>query len=259
MHTCRKLPLAGLALSFGLQCAIALLATPALSGQAVKQSSSGLCHCPGGSYYTRTKAVAVHDTIGACLRGGGREPKRGQGACPGRDAVPAQISQTGGARVSQGYDRAMFGGWNDDDGDCQNTRHELLAELSTGPVRYSPDGCRVVHGRWNDPYTGKIFTSSRNMDVDHIVPLKYAWDRGASAWSPDKRDRLANDPVNLFAVDAGANRSKGAKGPLEWLPPNERFACQYVTRFIRISIGYDLRFPAPERQRLDAQRRRLCS
>lgn len=85
---------------------------------------------------------------------------------PSSDAVPP-------------YDRALFGGWADVDGDCKTTRHEQLADLSTGPIRLSDDGCRVVRGRWLDPYTGRIFQNSSGLDIDHVVPLFWAWQRGA--------------------------------------------------------------------------------
>jgi hypothetical protein len=156
------------------------------------------------------------------------------------------------------YDRDAFGDWDDADGDCMNTRHELLAELSTGPVRYSANGCRVVRGRWLDPYTGQIFTESSDLDVDHLVPLYWAWQRGAWAWSGSKREDFGNDPRNLFAVDDGTNRSKGADGPLEWLPPNNGFQCQYVTRFWRIVLMYDIKLNAGEKAAIIGQREDLC-
>ena len=247
--------LAAMALASGLATAI----PAAAQAGPVKQSTSGLCHCPGGSYYARTTTFSDYPTLDACLSNGGREPRVGQGTCPGVASASTSARMTIGAtHAVRGYDRDLFGGWDDADGDCRNTRHELLAELSTGPVHYSDDGCRVIHGRWNDPYTGMIFTSSRNMDVDHLVPLKYAWDRGADTWPRAKRERLANDPVNLFAVDAGANRSKGARGPLEWLPPNDGFACQYILRFQRVAAGYGLAIPTAERRRMADLRKRVC-
>jgi len=156
-----------------------------------------------------------------------------------------------------GYDRERyFGSWLDTDGDCLNTRHEMLADLSTGPV--VRDGCRVIHGRWNDPYTGIIFTSSSKLDIDHIVPLKWAWDRGAAGWGQNQRLDFANDPRNLMAVEASANRQKGAKGPLEWLPPNRAYRCEYILRFKRLALTYKLSFTAPEAQGMDRIQAKYC-
>lgn len=157
------------------------------------------------------------------------------------------------------YDRKEFGGWADEDQDCQNTRHELLAELSTGLVKYSLNSCRVITGRWLDPYTGRIFTQSSDIDIDHLVPLHWAWQRGAWEWSRQKRQDFANDPRNLFAVDDGTNQSKGAKGPLQWLPPSTQFHCSYVTRFWRIIRLYEIPVEEAERQRMTNQMRDICS
>ena len=46
-----------------------------------KKSSSGICHCPGGQYYDRTKRFTAYRSIEECLASGGRHPRRGQGDC----------------------------------------------------------------------------------------------------------------------------------------------------------------------------------
>lgn len=239
--------------------AVLLIGTPQAGiAEPVKMSSSGICHCPGGSYYDNTSAADTFSSIESCLAQGGRHPKRGQGQCqtvstgaPTRSTAP--VSNKGSA-----YDRDLFGGWDDADGDCQNTRHELLAQLSTGRVSYSSDGCSVVHGRWNDPYTGNIYSTARDLDVDHLVPLAYAWSRGADKWDSAKRERFANDQVNLFAVQASANRQKGAKGPLKWMPPNAGFHCQYLLRFTRVSKSYGLVFSVQEAEGIDRMKTSAC-
>ena len=68
------------------------------------------------------------------------------------------------------YNRKLYGGWIDQDGDCQNTRHEVLIAESTVPVTLDAKGCRVVSGRWQDPYTGRVFTDPRPLDIDHFIP-----------------------------------------------------------------------------------------
>ena len=156
------------------------------------------------------------------------------------------------------YDRDKFGGWTDNDYDCRNTRHELLADLSTLPVTYSEDGCRVERGRWYDPYTGIIFVDASDLDIDHIVPLHWAWRHGAWRWTEDLLIEFANNPINLFAVDDGTNQAKGADGPLSWLPPNEHFQCQYVLRFWRVILSYGLDVDPAERVALIEQQDQLC-
>lgn len=236
------LKITALITTLGLFFAAPVFAAPVL------QTSSGICHCAGGEYYDQISRGQEHADLRSCLANGGREPKRGQGDCSGSalsSAAPVRSEPT--SLAGRPYERSEFGhGWLDANGDCMNTRHEQLRDTATGRVSVSRDGCYVVRGRWNDPYTGKIFTEARDMDMDHIVPLSYAWKHGADAWDREKRERFANDPVNLIAVDASTNRQKSDSGPLKWLPPNVGYRCEYVLRFMRISQSYDLVFSASE-------------
>ena len=78
------------------------------------------------------------------------------------------------------------------------------------------------------------------MQIDHIVPLAFAWDMGARDWDADKRKRFANDPANLLAVAGKANQDKGDLPPGEWMPPNSAFRCAYAVQFIEVLRGYQL-------------------
>ncbi len=228
----------------------------------VKMSRSAICHCPGGAYYERTIHFTGFETVDACLRSGGRHPKQGQGDCQsagqgaGDATIPLSTPITG--EFTQPYDRDALGGWTDITGDCRDTRHELLADLSTGLFETTPNGCEILRGRWNDPYTGQVFTNAGEMDVDHVVPLYYAWRRGAAEWDTERRVRFANDPANLIATDASTNRRKGARGPLDWLPPNPDFHCQYVLRFRRIAHQYELVIPDQEATSMGDLSREVC-
>lgn len=208
--------------------------------QKVKKSKSGVCHCPSGQFYDRTSNYMAFDSIDACLASGGRPPKRGQGDCSAVSPDGPAEKSSALQQPSAAYDRSTFGGWADDDGDCQNTRHERLAVLSTGLLTLSEDGCRVMKGQWSDPYTGESYTSAQNLEVDHLVPLYYAWMRGADRWEAEKQQRFMNDPANLLVVEASVNRTKGAAGPLKWLPPAPSFHCEYLLRFVRVIARYNL-------------------
>jgi hypothetical protein len=246
----------GLALTIGI--ALTQVAVPSGPADAamVKQSNSGICHDEGSAWYGRTKNFTAYGSMSECL-GSGRAYKGYSGVSQAMSKSPTATVQRGGTAMP--YDRDLYDHWIDEDGDCQNARHELLQDLSTGQITLSSSGCTVVQGRWNDPYTGKIFTRARAMDIDHMVPLAWAHAHGADKWDSATRRKFANDPMNLFAVEASANRSKGAKGPLEWLPPNEAFHCQYVARFQRIVLTYKLKFSDYEAGRMDALRARVCS
>lgn len=217
---------------------------------AVKMSKSGICHTTSSAWYSRTKTFTPFDDLTSCISRGGRPPKTSSG-----HTQPTPVKNT--ATTSNAYDRNRdFGSWIDADGDCMNTRHEILEKISTGPVRRS--GCRIISGRWIDPYTGRIFTQSKDVDIDHMVPLKWAWDHGADRWDRAQRVRFANDPVNLFVVDAPTNRQKSASGPLEWLPPNASYRCEYVLRFKRIVLTYKMQMSNQERSNLDRLQSNLC-
>ncbi|WP_281348233.1 HNH endonuclease family protein [Marinobacter changyiensis] len=118
-------------------------------------------------------------------------------------------------------------------------------------MRFGTDkGCRVVSGRWVSPFTGNVIQNSSEIDIDHVVPLAWAWERGASNWSDARRERFANDERNLWPVEASLNRSKGARGPNEWLPPSG--ACGYVARFYRLTRIYKLEARLEETDWIDA-------
>ncbi len=176
-------------------------------------------------------------------------------ATPNREALLDEIETDA---VAASYDRSSFGGWADQDGDCKSTRHEMLSELSVGQIQWSRDSCRVVRGRWTDSYTGRTFTSASDVDIDHLVPLKWAWDHGAHSWSDEKRQQFANDRLNLFVVESSVNTEKSSQGPMSWLPPNARFRCQYVTRFAQVVLKYDLALESDEEASFGALVESLC-
>ncbi|MFY0659005.1 MAG: DUF1524 domain-containing protein [Shimia sp.] len=138
------------------------------------------------------------------------------------------------------YDRSQFGDWVDQNNDCLNTRHEVLRDQSVSTVQLSNDNCYVVRGKWRDAYSGKDYFDPSLLDIDHLVPIKWAWDRGAQDWSPKQKAEFFNDKSNLFVIESSLNQNKGAKGPDDWLPPSQDFRCAYVTRFIRVSTKYEL-------------------
>jgi len=138
------------------------------------------------------------------------------------------------------FDRDLYGGWIDADGDCQDTRQEVLIAESLIPVQFDSRGCNVVSGRWLDPYTGQTFTDPSDLDIDHFVPLAEAHRSGSSRWPPELRQQFANDlsfPGSLIAVSASANRSKGDRDPADWLPTDQAFQCDYVRAWV-IAKGY---------------------
>jgi hypothetical protein len=134
------------------------------------------------------------------------------------------------------YDRDDWGGWIDEDGDCQNTRAEILIRDSQAKVSF--DGCRVISGLWSLPYSGGSTTSASQIDIDHIIPLRWAHGHGGDRWSGARKRAFANDPNNLLATSSSANRRKGSKGPDQWMPAINR--CSYAQRWEGLIEKYGL-------------------
>lgn len=221
----------------GLLLAVLAISTSACAAT-VKKSQSGICHSPDSPWYAKTQNFVPFNSLDACLQSGGRLPRGQQG----------QGDQLARASQSTQYKRQYFGnGWQDFDHDCQNTRAELLVELSTQPVTYRRDrGCTVERGKWISPFTGQIHYSAGELDIDHLVPLSLAWQRGASAWSQSERIAFANDRRNLWPVEASLNRAKGDKPISQWLPPANQ--CEYVYRYVRIMKTYKLQLTQDDEQ-----------
>lgn len=164
-------------------------------------------------------------------------------ACAGT-FTPAETEPPDPVMEMAEYDRSDWKHWTDSDGDCQDTRQEVLIEESEVPVTYEDDRqCRVATGKWTCPYTGRVFTEPGLLDIDHVVSLKDAHDSGGGVWDAASKKAFANDldnPAHLRAVYRSANRSKGSRGPDEWLPENEKFRCTYVQEWVDIKSRYDL-------------------
>lgn len=149
------------------------------------------------------------------------------------------------------YQRDHFEHWVDRDGDCQNTRAELLVERSEAPVRYRKSkrgNCSVLEGKWQDFYFAETLTKADKVDIDHVVPLKHAWDAGAKHWSSEKREEFANDPMNLVITNRKYNRQKGAKTILEWMPVDRQYACKYAKLWMEVKEKYSLQIQPQEKE-----------
>ena len=148
------------------------------------------------------------------------------------------------------YNRNNWPHWIDADGDCQDTRHEvLIAESRTSVTYKSSQQCRVDTGRWWGAFTATIVTDASKLDVDHLVPLGNAHRSGGWAWVIERKRQYANslnDPEHLIAVTARANRSKGARGPDQWKPPNQSYWCKYATHWTRVKHTWGLTATPPE-------------
>ncbi|MER7107862.1 HNH endonuclease family protein [Streptomyces sp. NPDC000229] len=163
-----------------------------------------------------------------------------------------------------GYDRDEFGyAWMDTaDGvplarnGC-DTRNDLLRRDGRELRFRSGSDCVVVAMTLHDPYTGKDIAwkkaEAAQVQIDHVVPLSYSWQMGAARWPEDKREQLANDPLNLLPVDGPTNSRKSDSGPASWLPPDKGIRCAYVVRFAQVAVKYRLPVTAADKRTMRVQ------
>ena len=155
-----------------------------------------------------------------------------------------------GRAPKTGYTRDQFGhGWAKWR-KC-DTRQRILARDLVN-IELADDGCTVLSGTLNDPYTGRIIEfkrgvgTSSEVQIDHVVALADAWQKGAQQLDFDTRKILANDDLELLAVEGEANMKKSDGDAATWLPKNKGFRCQYVARQIAIKVKYSLWVTEPE-------------
>ncbi|WP_234989169.1 HNH endonuclease family protein [Demequina sp. NBRC 110052] len=148
-----------------------------------------------------------------------------------------------GRAAKTGYERDEFGsGWVDVDRNGCDTRNDELALRLTALVM---DGdCVVLSGTLDDPFTGELIVFERGgaseVDIDHLVALSDAWQKGAAQWEYAQRVAFANDPLNLEPVSAAENRAKGDSDAATWLPPDRTYRCEYVARQVAVKTKYDV-------------------
>jgi len=157
-----------------------------------------------------------------------------------------------------GYARDLFGqAWLDVDRNGCDTRNDVLRRDLTGYVlRAGTHGCLVLSGTLHDPYTGATIafvrgpTTSNAVQVDHVVALADAWQKGAQQWSPQQRAAFANDSLNLLAVDGPSNVRKGDGDAATWLPAATAYRCAYAARQVAVKVTYRLWITAAEHDAL---------
>lgn len=174
-----------------------------------------------------------------------------------------------GRAPKTGYERSEFGqAWTDDVTVAQgrngcDTRNDVLRrDLTAITVKPGSRECVVLSGILLDPYSGKTIDFMRGektspaVQIDHVVAMSDAWQKGAAQWDRAKRTDFANDPANLQATDGPTNQKKGNGDAATWLPPNKAYRCTYVSRQIDVKARYGLWVTAAEK---DAMARTLAT
>jgi hypothetical protein len=176
-----------------------------------------------------------------------------QKATTGAGAITAATKATSalgklavkGRAPKTGYARELFSdGWGDI-GSCDLRNYVLARDLSSVAWR-AGEKCMVETGVLLDPYTGKKIyfkrgvSTSIKVQIDHVIAVSDAWQKGAQQLSSSSRYKFYNDPLNLLAVDGPTNSSKGDSDAASWLPPNKSYRCAYVARQIAVKAKYKL-------------------
>ena len=152
------------------------------------------------------------------------------------------------------YDRTLFRHWIDANGDCQNTRAEVLVAESRVTPRFT-DGrrCAVLSGRWTSLYDGATWTLASDVDIEHRVALKEAWESGARSWTAADRQRFANDlsfGATLETVTDNVNSAKQDRDPAQWLPPLAANRCDYAIKWVQVKYRWRMTMDTAERTKL---------
>lgn len=180
------------------------------------------------------------------------------GTAPSASTAPTALAtlallEVKGRAPQTGYDRDLFAYRAVDlDRNGCDTRNDILRrDLVDQSVR--GDGCVVESGTLVDPYSGRTIgfvrgqATSADVQIDHVVALSDAWQKGAQRWDAATRESFGNDPLNLLAVDGPLNQSKGAGDAATWLPPHRAFRCAYVARQVAVKHAYGLWVTQAER------------
>ena len=190
-------------------------------------------------------ALVVTISIGATIAGGSPERSNASGML--RVGGGSAIGLLQNIRVENergaGYVRALFEHWRDIDGDGCDSREQVLKRDSVTLPQVDPYKCKVVAGDWVSPYDGARWSSPTDVDIDHVVALKVAWDSGAWAWSSATRKAYANDTSDkrtLLAVTDNVNQQKSDKDPSNWVPPLKSNLCTYLGNWISVKARWNL-------------------
>ncbi|MGA5474237.1 HNH endonuclease family protein [Streptomyces arboris] len=198
------------------------------------------------------ETVEADDAKPTATASGSTSPSGAPGGAPEEAGLPL-VEAIGSIPVAEekrtGYERDSFKHWVDEDGDSCSTRAEvLLAEAVTAPEQGAR--CSLSGGSWLSYYDEVEVTDARKLDIDHMVPLAEAWDSGAHAWTPERREAYANDlgaDRSLVAVTAKTNRSKADRDPAQWMPPAESATCTYLVDWTATKLRWALAMDEAEK------------
>lgn len=178
-------------------------------------------------------------------------------ASPAHDAL--SVLEVKGRAPKTGYSREQFGQpWRDlDRNGCDQRNDVLRRDLAEVTLKPGTHGCLVLAGVLTSPYSGQRVdfvrgsTTSRAVQIDHIVALSDAWQKGAQQWSAARREEFANDLLVLRATDMSTNAAKSDRDAASWLPPLKSRRCEFVAGQIAVKAKYRLWVTPAERDAME--------
>jgi hypothetical protein len=227
--------LAGLLLISATACAGTV---PAAAPAVAPSTAAGTASTPAGATPEPSAGGTPH-----------QQPAFASNALDVLDTIPVK-----GRAPKTGYSRDQFGqAWADVDRNGCDTRNDMLRrDLTDLALKPGTGDCVVLSGILNDPYTATLInflrgsSTSDAVQIDHVVALSDAWQKGAQQLTAAQRLSFANDPLNLLAVDGPANQQKSDGDAATWLPANKSYRCDYVARQISVKSSYGLWVTAAE-------------
>jgi Protein of unknown function (DUF1524) len=201
----------------------------------------------------REQAGGASQSTRAPLTSVASPPPQAQVGDPSAELAKLATLPIKGRAPKTGYARGLFGrAWTDDvtvlygHNGCDTRDDILRVDLVAVEIKPGSHDCVVLSGTLHDPYSGTTVVfqrgqgTSSQVQVDHVVPLLDAWQKGAQQWDDAKRRNFANDPINLQATTASMNQQKRAGDAATWLPPSKSYRCTYVSRIVDVKAAYGL-------------------
>lgn len=158
------------------------------------------------------------------------------------------------------YKRTEWKHWISYETPCWSTREEVLdRQAEKGSVTYldkddketkdKSKACSIKSGVWIDPYSKETIKDPTKLDIDHTGALSWTAKAGGQDWDKTTKQNYANDFDHLVATTAKENRTKGDKGPSEWMPESSK--CEYAKVYTHIVKKYKLNLNKADKDTLE--------
>ena len=158
------------------------------------------------------------------------------------------------------YKRTEWKHWISYETPCWTTREEVLdRQAEKGSITYldkddketkdKSKACSIKSGVWIDPYSKEKVEDPTKLDIDHTGALSWTAKASGQEWDKQKKQDYANDFDHLVATTAKENRTKGDKGPSEWMPESSK--CEYAKVYTHIVKKYKLNLNKADKDTLE--------